>query len=133
MKGKELCEFLKGIRKRMADANGIAYSPHECHYEGDCSGTCPACEKEAAELMDELRKKEAVGADLKETDTLILENEKTLMGDVSAPGFVMSEEEMRAFDALKEEIERSSKKERLWQKMLTQMKRSCTRGIIEEE
>lgn len=133
MKGKELCEFLKGIRKRMADANGIAYSPHECHYEGDCSGTCPACEKEAAELMDELRKKEAVGADLHKLESNILEQEETLMGDVPAPYSEISEEEMRAYDALKEECERSSKKERLWQKMLNQMKRFSTRGIIEEE
>jgi len=49
MKGKEKCEFLKGVRKRMAEANSIPYEPRECTYEGDCTGTCPFCEKEAAD------------------------------------------------------------------------------------
>ena len=68
MKGKDKCEFLKGIRKRMAEANGIPYEPRECTYEGDCTGTCPFCEKEAAELMAKLRKKEAEGAEIKKDD-----------------------------------------------------------------
>ena len=72
MKGKEKCEFLKGIRKRMAEANGIPYEPRECTYEGECSGTCPFCEKEAAELLAKLRKKEAEGAEIK-TDLLSIE------------------------------------------------------------
>ena len=45
MKGKDKCEFLKGIRKRMAEANGIPYEPRECTYEGECTGTCPFCEE----------------------------------------------------------------------------------------
>ena len=59
MAGKDKCEFLKGIRKRMAEANGIPYEPRECTYEGECTGTCPFCEKEAAELMEKLKEKEA--------------------------------------------------------------------------
>ena len=65
MKGKEKCEFLKGIRKRMAEANGIPYEPRECTFEGDCTGTCPFCEKEAAELLAKLKEKEAEGAVIK--------------------------------------------------------------------
>ena len=65
MKGKEKCEFLKGIRKRMAEANGIPYEPRECTFEGDCTGTCPFCEKEAAELLTKLKEKEAEGAVIK--------------------------------------------------------------------
>lgn len=65
MKGKEKCEFLKGIRKRMAEANGIPYEPRECTFEGDCTGTCPFCEKEAAELLAKLKEKEAKGAVIK--------------------------------------------------------------------
>lgn len=66
MKGKDKCEFLKGIRKRMAEANGIPYEPRECTYEGDCTGTCPFCEKEAAELMAKIKEK---GGDVVKTDT----------------------------------------------------------------
>jgi hypothetical protein len=72
MKGKDKCEFLKGIRKRMAEANGIAYEPRECTYEGECTGTCPFCEKEAAELMAALKKKEDEGAEIKTDDVGIL-------------------------------------------------------------
>lgn len=72
MKGKDKCEFLKGIRKRMAEANGIPYEPRECTYEGECTGTCPFCEKEAAELMAALKKKEADGAEIKADDVGIL-------------------------------------------------------------
>lgn len=61
MTGKEKCEFLKEIRKNMAKENGISYEPRECHHEGDCTGTCPLCEKEAAELLAELKKKENDG------------------------------------------------------------------------
>ena len=71
MKGKEKCEFLKGIRKRMAEANGIPYEPRECTFEGECTGTCPFCEKEAAELMAKLRKKEAEGVEIKTDDFCI--------------------------------------------------------------
>lgn len=61
MTGKEKCEFLKVIRKNMAKENGISYEPLECHHEGDCKGFCPLCEKEAAELLAELKKKEDDG------------------------------------------------------------------------
>ena len=68
MKGKDKCEFLRGIRKRVAEVNGIPYEPRECTYEGDCTGTCPFCEKEASELMAIIRKKEAEGAEIKKDD-----------------------------------------------------------------
>lgn len=69
--GKEKCEFLKGIRKRMAEANGIQYSPKECGYLGECSGTCPFCEKEAAELLNMLKKKEEQGYEIIRDDVSI--------------------------------------------------------------
>ena len=56
----------------MAEANGIPYEPRECTYEGDCTGTCPFCEKEAEELLAELKKKEAEGAEIK-TDLFSIE------------------------------------------------------------
>ena len=72
MKGKAKCEFLKGIRKRMAEANGIPYRPKECTYEGECTGTCPYCEKETAELMAALKKKVTEGAEIKKDDVGML-------------------------------------------------------------
>lgn len=61
MKGKELCDFLKGIRKNIALYNGIDYTPHECNNTEDCSGTCPLCEHEAQILLTELKKREEEG------------------------------------------------------------------------
>lgn len=56
-KGKSTCKVLKAIRQKIADANGISYSPNECHYEGECKGTCPKCEAEVRYLEDELKRK----------------------------------------------------------------------------
>ena len=56
-KGKSTCKVLKAIRQKIADANGISYSPNECHYEGECKGTCPQCEAEVRYLEDELKRK----------------------------------------------------------------------------
>lgn len=61
MKGKKICESLKAIRKSIAQANDIAYNPEECHHEGECSGTCPACESEMRYIERELRLRSAMG------------------------------------------------------------------------
>ena len=53
--GKEVCLILKGIRQKIADANGISYQPKECQHKGDCAGTCPACEEEIRFLEGELK------------------------------------------------------------------------------
>ena len=53
VKGKSTCKLLKDIRQQIADANGISYQPKECHHEGDCAGTCPACEEEIRYLERE--------------------------------------------------------------------------------
>ena len=60
-KGKSTCKFLKDIRRRIADANGIHYAPKECNYEGECKGTCPACEAEVRYLEGELKRKQRNG------------------------------------------------------------------------
>ena len=52
--GKNICATLKQVRKRVADTNGIVYTPKECHFEGDCNGTCPACEAEVRYLEHQL-------------------------------------------------------------------------------
>ena len=52
--GKNICAALKQVRKRVADTNGIVYAPKECHFEGNCNGTCPACEAEVRYLEHQL-------------------------------------------------------------------------------
>lgn len=46
--------MLKTIRKQVADANEIKYEPRVCHYEGECRGTCPACEAEVRYIEQQL-------------------------------------------------------------------------------
>ena len=48
--GKVICAALKDIRIAYAKINNIDYQPAICHYEGECSGTCPKCEEEVKEL-----------------------------------------------------------------------------------
>jgi hypothetical protein len=64
-KGKSTCKVLKAIRQKIADTNGISYSPNECHYEGECKGTCPKCETEVRYLEDELKRKRRNGFAIK--------------------------------------------------------------------
>ena len=59
--GKGVCLILKGIRQKIADANGISYQPKECHHKGDCAGTCPACEEEIRYLERELKARKGNG------------------------------------------------------------------------
>ena len=64
-RGKDICKTLKGIRQQIADANNIRYQPCECHHEGDCSGTCPACEQEIRYLEGQLRIRKRRGWSMK--------------------------------------------------------------------
>ena len=63
--GKEVCLILKGIRQKIADANGISYQPKECQHKGDCTGTCPACEEEIRYLERELKARKGNGFGMK--------------------------------------------------------------------
>lgn len=56
-RGKEKCDFLKSIRKEIADRYGIFYQINECSFQGECKGTCPMCEQETKYLERELKKK----------------------------------------------------------------------------
>ena len=60
-KGKHICETLKTIRKQVAEANDIDFEPHECHHEGECAGTCPACEAEVRYLENRLKLRHRLG------------------------------------------------------------------------
>ena len=60
-KGKKICEALKALRKRIADANDIPFEMEECSHKGDCPGTCPKCESELRYLMKAIDKREQEG------------------------------------------------------------------------
>ncbi len=60
-RGRHTCNTLKAIRKQIAEANEIEYEPQECTHEGDCAGTCPACEAEVRYLESELLKRKKLG------------------------------------------------------------------------
>lgn len=64
-RGRNICDTLKAIRKKIADANGIEYSPEECHFKGECRGTCPKCEQEVKNLEYELRLRQMAGTAIK--------------------------------------------------------------------
>jgi len=52
--GKKIRQALKTIRKQVAEANGIDYTPAPCHYDGECNGTCPCCEAEVQYIESQL-------------------------------------------------------------------------------
>ena len=52
--GKNICNELKGIRRRIAEENGIPLEVEECTYAGPCRGTCPRCEAEVRYLENSL-------------------------------------------------------------------------------
>ena len=60
-KGKRICQALKELRKRIADANNIPFDMDECTHKGDCPGTCPKCEAELQYLMEAIDKLEQEG------------------------------------------------------------------------
>jgi outer membrane protein OmpA-like peptidoglycan-associated protein len=64
-RGKKTCEVLKSVRKQIAEANGIPYTPAECSFEGECAGTCPNCERERQYIEAQLCKKQKAGNVLK--------------------------------------------------------------------
>ena len=59
--GKRICEKLKELRKRIADANDIPFEIVDCTHKGDCPGTCPKCESELRDLTEAIEKREREG------------------------------------------------------------------------
>ena len=64
-KGRAICKVLKDVRRKIANENGISYHPEECHHKGECTGTCPGCEKEIRYLEEQLKNKQHSGLGLK--------------------------------------------------------------------
>lgn len=54
MTGKDICKYLKSVRRAVAEANGIELDVSECSFEGNCPGTCPKCEAEVNSLESAL-------------------------------------------------------------------------------
>ena len=52
--GKNICNQLKEVRKRIAEENDIPLEIEECRYKGECRGTCPRCEAEVRYLENAL-------------------------------------------------------------------------------
>lgn len=46
MTGREKCDKLKAIRKAVASRIGVELHQTECHFKGECTGTCPKCKQE---------------------------------------------------------------------------------------
>ena len=61
MNGRKICKSLREIRLRIANANGIDYTPAVCTHEGNCSGTCPKCESELRYIERQLIRRSAMG------------------------------------------------------------------------
>ena len=58
-KGRIISDELKRVRLELAKANGIDYNPTVCNHQGECSGTCPKCEAELAELTRQIKEKKS--------------------------------------------------------------------------
>ena len=72
MNGKARCAQLKEIRQEIARRNDIHLEIKACDYEGDCAGTCPACDAEVRYLEDMLERRRAAGLPIELKDIIIL-------------------------------------------------------------
>jgi len=59
--GKKVCKILKEIRQQIAEKNDIELFISECHFQGECKGTCPKCEAEVRYLEQELNQRRQLG------------------------------------------------------------------------
>lgn len=60
-RGKQTCKILKEIRRQIAQANDIDLVISECHFRGECRGTCPRCEAEVRYLEQQLEHRRMAG------------------------------------------------------------------------
>lgn len=59
--GKKLCNELREVRRKIAEANDIPYAPEVCTHEDDCMGTCPKCEAEVRYIERQLNARQRLG------------------------------------------------------------------------
>lgn len=60
-RGRNTCNYLKAVRKSIAEENDIPMETRECSYRGECRGTCPQCEAEVQYLENALRERIRLG------------------------------------------------------------------------
>ena len=89
--GRFICNTLRAVRLDIARANGIEYTPGECHHKGECAGTCPACESEMRYLEREIVRKRSVGkAALVAGVSLAVSSLSAMAGTAASSGAMMS-------------------------------------------
>ena len=59
--GRNRCDQLREIRRRIAKANNIEFEPIECHHTEPCLGTCLMCDYEVSYLDRKLQEKQGRG------------------------------------------------------------------------
>lgn len=94
---KQKCEELRKIRIKMADKLGIPEKIRRepCNFEGDCSGTCPACYMEERALMDriyELSKDKSINTIFEDMNSKTKNNNNEVISDIEEH-YLMGEEE----------------------------------------
>ena len=65
MNGRQKCEMINQIRKKVADNNDIDFVIYDCTFEGDCTGRCAKSDSELSYLESELEKRQNEGLKLK--------------------------------------------------------------------
>ena len=85
MTGKEKCNLMRQIRKKIAQANDIIYLSAECDNDGYCLGACPMCDAEIRYLDEQLNQKVRNGSEIQvagigmELLDLAMENQKEVV------------------------------------------------------
>ena len=64
MNGRQKCEMINQIRKKVADNNDIDFVIYDCTFEGDCTGRCAKSDSELNYLEGELEKRQNGGVKL---------------------------------------------------------------------
>ena len=64
MNGRQKCEMINQIRKKVADNNDIDFVIYDCTFEGDCTGRCAKSDSELNYLEGELEKRQNEGLKL---------------------------------------------------------------------
>lgn len=60
MSGKDVCHYLKEVRRKIAEENNIPFEMPECTFKGECLGTCPKCESEVRYLEQKLTERKSL-------------------------------------------------------------------------
>ncbi|MBO6110705.1 MAG: hypothetical protein ILA26_04925 [Methanobrevibacter sp.] len=58
MNGRQKCEIINQIRRKVADNNGIDFVIYDCTFEGECNGRCQKSDSELNYLESELEKRQ---------------------------------------------------------------------------